>query len=102
MRSSSGVEEGRVKGGLSKFALALAALLAALSLVAARQGSGLRVLSEVEALEARIDVEQARGDELVGEIRRLESRGVIEPRAAAELGMHRPGGDLRFYAGGGR
>jgi len=92
-----------VRGGASRIALALAALLAALSLVAARQGKGMRVLSEVEAFEARIDVERARGDELVGEIRRLESRGVIEPRAAAELGMHRPVGDeLRFFDGEGR
>ena len=92
-----------MKGGATKIALALAALLAALSLVAARQGSGLRVLSEVEAFEARIDVERARGDELVGEIRRLESRGVIEPRAEAELGMRLPVGDeLRFFEGAGR
>lgn len=92
-----------MKGGASRIALALAALLIALSLVAARQGKGMRVLSEVEALEARIDIERARGDELVGEIRRLESRGVIEPRAAAELGMQRPVGDaLQFFDGEGR
>jgi DNA-binding FadR family transcriptional regulator len=89
-----------MRGAPSRIALALAALLAALSLVAARQGKGMRVLSEVEAFEARIDVERARGDELVGEIRRLESRGVIEPRAAAELGMHTPVGDeLRIFDG---
>lgn len=89
-----------MRGGASRIALALAVLLAALSLVAARQGQGMRVLSEVEQTEARIDVERARGDELVGEIRRLESRGVVEPRAVAELGMHRPvGDDLQFFEG---
>jgi len=92
-----------MKGGASRVALALAALLAALSLVAARQGKGMRVLKEVEAFETRIDVERARGDELVGEIRRLESRGVIEPRAAAELGLHVPvGHELQIFEGGGR
>jgi cell division protein FtsB len=88
---------------VSHIALALAALLGALSLVAARQGSGLRVLSQVEQLEARIDVEYSRGDELVSEIRRLESRGVVEPRAEKELGMHRPTGDeLQLYPGSDR
>jgi DNA-binding FadR family transcriptional regulator len=92
-----------MKGGASRIALALAALLAALSLVAARQGKGLRVLSEVETFEAHIDVERARGDELIGAIRQLESRGVIEPRATAELGMRIPVGDeLRFFDGDGR
>ena len=92
-----------MKGGASRIALAIAALLAALSLVAARQGKGMRVLTEVEAFEARIDVERARGDELVGEIRRLESRGVIEPRAAAELGLRVPvGHELQIFEGSGR
>lgn len=90
-------------GGVTGTALALAALLAALSLVAARQGKGMRVLAQVDSLASRIDVEFARSDELVSEIRRLESRGVVEPRARAELGMHVPAGDeLRFYTAGSR
>ena len=85
---------------VTRLALGLAALLAALSLVAARQGKGMRVLSAVEELESRIEVEFAREDEYIGEIRRLESRGVVEPRAEAELGMHRPvGEELRLYTG---
>jgi cell division protein FtsL len=86
---------------LSRLALAIAAVLVALSFVAARQGQGMRVLAEVEALRAQIDVERSREDEYIGQVRRLESRGIIVPRAEAELGMHGPVGDeLRFYAAG--
>ena len=85
---------------MSRVALAIAAVLVALSFVAARQGEGMRVLAEVEALRAQIDVERSREDEYISRIRRLESRGVIVPRAEAELGMHGPVGDqLQFYAG---
>lgn len=92
-----------MKGGLvSRVALGVAALLAALSLVAARQGSGLRVLSEVEALAADLQLEQAREDELVSRIRHLESRGIIIERAGEELEMHIPQGDeLGFWPKGG-
>lgn len=93
-----------MKGGaVSRIALALAALLGALSLVAARQGQGLRVLSDVEALEDRLELERARQDELVQRIRYLESWGVVEERATAELGMQRAvGDDLRLWPGPGR
>ncbi|MBT8402941.1 MAG: hypothetical protein KJP18_03720 [Gemmatimonadetes bacterium] len=88
---------------ISRIALAIAAVLVALSFVAARQGQGMRVLAEVEALRTRIEVERALEDENTGEIRRLESRGVIEPRAEVELGMHRPvGEELRYYPGSDR
>ncbi len=87
--------------GITRSALALAALLAALTLVAARQGKGDRLMSEVELLDARLGMEQAQEDELVSGIRRLESRGVVETRAEQELGMHIPvGPELRFYEGG--
>lgn len=90
-------------GTVTRIALALAALLGALSLVAARQGKGLRVLSEVEALESRLELERAREDELVSRIRHLESRGVVTVRAERELGMHEPVGDeLQFWSEGGR
>lgn len=90
-----------MKGGtVTRVALALAAVLSALSLVAHRQGRGLRVLSSLDSLEARIEVELAREDEYVSEIRRLESLGVVEARAKAELGMHTPQGEeLGFYGG---
>ncbi len=93
-----------MKGGtMTRIALALAALLAALSLVAARQGRGLRVLSEVEDLESRMELQQAREDELVSRIRYLESRSVIVTRAQNELGMHNPEGEeLQIWAGAGR
>lgn len=88
---------------ISRIALAIAAVLVALSFVAARQGQGMRVLAEVEALRTRIEVQRALEDEYIGEIRRLESRGVIEPRAQAELGMRLPvGEELQFYARGDR
>lgn len=88
--------------GVSWVALALAAILGALSLVAARQGAGLRVLSEVEALAGRLQLEQARQDELIARIRHLESRGVIMQRAEDELGMHGAQGDeLAFWPGEG-
>ncbi|WP_405285529.1 hypothetical protein V3331_07925 [Gaopeijia maritima] len=85
-------------GWVSRVALAVAALLGALSLVAARQGKGLRVLSEVEALHSQLQLEQSREDELVSQIRHLESRGVIMARAEEELGMHPArDADLRFW-----
>ena len=88
---------------ITRVALALAAVLVALSFVAARQGQGIRVLADVEALRTLIEVERSLEDEYIGEIRRLESRGVIEPRARAELGMHVPVGDeLQFHARGDR
>lgn len=84
--------------GVSWVALALAAILGALSLVAARQGTGLRVLTEVELLAGRLQLEQARQDELIARIRHLESRGVVMRRAEAELGMHGAQGDeLAFW-----
>lgn len=90
-------------GTMTRIALALAALLAALSLVAARQGKGLRLLSEVEALESRMELQRAREDELVSRIRHLESRGVIVERAQTELGMHKPEGEeLQIWPGAGR
>lgn len=92
---------GRKGGWVSRVALAVAALLGALSLVAARQGKGLRVLSEVEALNSQLQLEQSRQDELVSRIRHLESRGVIMARAEEELGMHRAEGlDLDFWPKG--
>lgn len=85
-------------GMVSRVALGVAALLGALSLVAARQGKGLRVLSEVEAVTGQLQLEQAREDELVSQIRHLESRGVIMQRAEEELGMHvAEGTDLDFW-----
>ncbi len=81
-----------------RFTVAIVVLIASLSLVAARQGKGMRVFAEVERLQDQIALERASEDELVAEVRRLESRTVVEGRAASELGMHIPvGPELRFF-----
>lgn len=85
-----------------RFAIAMVVLVGSLTLVAARQGSGMRVFADVERLRERIELEQASGDELVSEVRRLESRSVVLQRAADELGMRPAGGDLRLFEEGGR
>jgi cell division protein FtsB len=85
------MEEGRMKlTGASLFALAVALLLAALSLVAWRQARSLDRLAELAELEAGISLLTAERSELEGRVQLLQSRGRVVPAAREDLGMRAP------------
>jgi cell division protein FtsL len=75
--------------GTSLVALAVAALLASLSLVSWRQRQALDTLEHLDDLRQECAMEAANLEELEGRIRRLESRGRVVSEAEARLGMRR-------------
>jgi len=76
-------------------ALSVAAFLAALSLVAWRQGRARDVMVDREHVREQIALETEVRAELMGKIRHLESRRRVVRDAGARLGMHVPdAGDL--------
>jgi cell division protein FtsL len=76
--------------GLTLTALAIATLLAALSLVTWRQTRSLDALAELERIEREISLVEAERGELERRIQSLESRGRVVPAAREMLGMHTP------------
>jgi cell division protein FtsL len=74
-------------------ALAVAALLAALSLVTWRQARAREALVELDRLQREISLVQAHRSELERRLQTLESRGWIVPTARARLGMRPPHAD---------
>jgi cell division protein FtsL len=86
------MEEGRVNrlSGPSFVALAVAALLAALSLVAWRQSRALEALAELEHVRRETALVLSEKVELERRIQFLESRQRVVPEARATLGMHTP------------
>jgi cell division protein FtsB len=76
--------------GTSVVALALAALLASLSLVAWRQARALEALELENRLQRELTLGKAEEVDLNGRIRILESRGHVRPEARKELGMRMP------------
>lgn len=83
-----------------RVAIALAALVASLSVVTWRQMRALEVLEERHDLGQEIEVVSAVRKDLLGEIQYLESRGRVVPEARARLGMHNPRADEIVYLSG--
>ncbi len=90
----------RRMGDSKRVALALAALLAALSVVTWRQMRALEALEELHDLGQRIEVVSAVRKDLLGEIQYLESRGRVVPEARERLGMHTPAAHEIVYLSG--
>lgn len=76
--------------GPSFVALAVAALLAALSLVAWRQSRALEALAELDHVRRETALVMAERLELQRRIRHLESRPRVVSEARERLGMHTP------------
>jgi len=86
--------------GTSRVALAVAALLASLSLVAWRQRQALDTMEDLELLEEEIALEVASRSELENRIRKLESRGRVVSLARERLGMREAvSSDIIFLTG---
>ena len=75
--------------GASLIALAMAALLGALTLVTWRQNRALESLADLDTVRAEVSLALAEREELERRIRQLESRAHVVA-AATELGMHMP------------
>lgn len=80
---------------LHRMALAIALVLASLSVVAWRQGRALGVLSELDRVQSQIGAARSEAGELEREIRVLQSRARIVADAADRLGLHQPEGQVR-------
>lgn len=83
-----------------RVAIAVAALLASLSVVTWRQMRALEALEELHDLGQEIEVVSAVRKDLLGEIQYLESRGRVVPEARQRLGMHNPAADEIVYLSG--
>lgn len=77
-------------GGVGATALAVAALLAALSLVTWRQARALEALQVLDAVERELSLVEAERADLHRRIQTLESRGRVVPAARDRLGMRTP------------
>lgn len=87
-------------GGPSRVALAVAFLLAALSLVAWRQSRALETLAALEEIRRETSLARAERTELIRRIRHLESRGRVVPAARERLEMHLPDASEIVYLPG--
>lgn len=74
-------------------ALAVAVLLASLSLVAWRQGRARGVLAELDRVRREAALSRAEKADLLHRIQYLESRSRVVPAARARLDMHTPEAD---------
>jgi cell division protein FtsB len=82
-------------------ALAISALLAALSLVAWRQARALEAFSQVDTLQREMTLVDAERTEILRRIETLESRRYVVPAARERLGMIPPGAaDIVWMDGG--
>lgn len=71
-------------------ALAVVALLAALSLVTWRQARALEALRDLDTVQRAVSLVEAERAELHRRIQTLESRGHVVPSARERLGMRTP------------
>lgn len=79
------------RGGTSiRVGLAVAVLLAALSLVAWRQGRALEALGALDRVRRDLALARAEAIELQRRIQYLESRRRVVPEARERLGLHEP------------
>lgn len=94
----------RGTSGVVGTALALAALLAALSLVTWRQSRAREVMAELDRLQREISLVTAERVELARRIQTLESRAHVVAAARERLGMRSPraqDGEMLFLVPGG-
>ncbi len=87
-------------GGPSRAALAVACLLASLSLVAWRQSRALETLAALDEVRQETSLARAERAELLRRVRHLESRGRVVPLARERLGMHMPHASEMVYLQG--
>ena len=80
------------RSGSLKASVAIALLLAALSLVTWRQARTLEALAELDRLRREVSLMTAERNELGNRIQVLESRGRVVPAAIERLGMRTPNG----------
>jgi cell division protein FtsL len=83
-------EGGMRTADVLRLALAVVALLAALSLVTWRQARALEALEGLDALQREVSLVEAERAELYRRIQTLESRGRVVPEARSRLGMRTP------------
>lgn len=88
--------------GTSLVALAVAALLASLSLVAERQVKALDTMDRLDSLRRDWALEVSEVEELERRIRQLESYGRVVPEAESRLGLHKAVGEEVAYLVEGR
>lgn len=74
-------------------ALAMAMVLASLSLVAWRQGRARDALADLDRIRRETALAEAERAELGRRVQHLESRARVVPEARERLGMHTPGSD---------
>lgn len=86
--------------GPSLVALAVAALLAALTLVAWRQSRAMEALAELEDVRRETTLVLSERVELERRIQFLESRQRVVPEARARLGMHTPDASEMYFLHG--
>lgn len=84
--------------GAHRAALAMAAILAALSLVAWRQGQAFEVRRELEDLRTQVSMARSEMHSLEGDIRHLSSRERIVRAARERLGLRQPAGRVRIIS----
>jgi len=86
--------------GPVRVALAVAALLGALSLVAWRQSRAMETMAALDALRREASLARAERLELERTIHHLESRARVVPAARERLGMHMPDASEIVYLPG--
>ena len=77
--------------GTSKVALAVAALLASLSLVSVRQRTALSTMAFLDSLRVEEDLQEAIREDLNSRVLHLESFGRVSEDAESRLGMRSAG-----------
>ena len=88
-------------GAVQRAVLAMAALLAALSFVAWRQGRAYDLHRQVEGVRNELSLAQSERTQLNRDIRVLRSRERIVRVARELLGLRPPAGQVRVIQGGG-
>ena len=81
--------------GVHRAALAMAALLASLSMVAWRQGRAFEVQQQLEDVRSEVSMARSEKVQLNRDIRVLSSRERIVQVARARLGLRPPTGQVR-------
>lgn len=85
-------------GGVQRAALAMAALLAALSVIAWRQGRAYELRRDLEAVRSELSLAQSERAQLTRDIRVLQSRERIVRVARRLLGLRPPTGQVRVIS----
>ena len=80
--------------------LAMAALLASLTLVTWRQSRALEALAELDHARSEVSIARAERDELTQRIQGLESRARVISEATRRLGMRTPEASEIVYVAG--